>query len=101
MPTAHPRRSRRRTAEVRPGRSIVEGTCSKFPTAFYVATYEHDVPCANYVDSNFDVADAADACQYVIGKGVFADLERPITAACLVDTGTSWDISVADVPQAE
>ena len=65
-------------------------------TAFYVATYEHNVPCADYTDSNFDVADSADACQYIIGKGAFADLERPITAACLVETDAGWDISVAD-----
>ena len=68
-------------------------------TAFYVATYEHNVPCGQYTDAAFDVADAADACQYVIGKGAFANLERPITAACLVETTSGWDVAVADVPQ--
>ena len=25
---------------------------------------------------------ASDACDYILGKGVFADFERPISAAC-------------------
>ena len=65
-------------------------------TAFYVATYEHNVPCAHYKDADFEVKDASAACRYVIGGGVFADFERPITAACLVTTDDGWDVAVAD-----
>ncbi len=68
--------------------------------AFYVCTYEHNVPCPHYTDAAFDVASAADACQYMIGKGVFAQLERPITAACAVETADGFETAVADVPQA-
>ncbi|MCJ8328914.1 MAG: IMP cyclohydrolase [Lentisphaeria bacterium] len=68
--------------------------------AFYVATYNHNSP-GDYVDSDFDVADAAEACEYIIGKGVFADLERPITAACAVDKGDEWDVAIMDAPPAE
>lgn len=52
--------------------------------AYYVATYEHTVPGEPYVDRQFDVADPADACSYILGRGVFAQLERPVTAACAV-----------------
>lgn len=69
--------------------------------AFYVATYEHNVPGSNYCDKAFDSTSAADACGYIIGKGVFADLERPITAACLIETAGGWDVAVADAPPVE
>ena len=64
--------------------------------AWYVATYEHDEPGDSYSDSDFDVADADAACQYILGEGVFADLERPITAACGVATDDGYDIAVSN-----
>jgi len=64
--------------------------------AFYVATYEHNVPCPQYADNSFDAASAADACQYILGRGVFAALERPITAACAVETAEGFDVATAD-----
>lgn len=68
--------------------------------AFYVATYEHNVPCVHCTDNAYDVGTAEDACQYILGKGVFADLERPVTAACVVDDGNGqWQVAVADAPQ--
>jgi IMP cyclohydrolase len=67
--------------------------------AFYVATYEHTKPGSDYRDAAFDISNASDACDYIIGKGVFADLERPITAACAVATGAgTFDIAIADAP---
>jgi IMP cyclohydrolase len=64
-------------------------------SAHYVATYEHTVP-GQYGDDSFDVANADAACQYIIGQGVFADLERPITAACVVQNGDGFEIAIAD-----
>lgn len=65
--------------------------------AFYVCTYEHNVPCSHYHDSAFDADSAADACQYVLGKGVFAELERPITAACALENANgSFQAAAAD-----
>lgn len=65
--------------------------------AFYVATYEHHEPLAEYFDGQFDIQTADDACDYIIGKGVFADLERPITAAAVVENSNgSYDIAVKD-----
>lgn len=66
--------------------------------AFYVATYEHNVPCPHYADPRFDVADARAACQYILAGGVFAALERPITAACAVETVEGFEVATADVP---
>lgn len=64
--------------------------------AYYVCTYEHNVPCLHYHDGDFDVASADEACDYVLGKGVFADLERPITAACALQDGDGFNIAVKD-----
>ena len=66
--------------------------------AYYVATYEHTKPGSDYKDSQVRISSAEDACQYIIGQGVFADLERPITAACAFDKSGNWDIAVADAP---
>lgn len=66
-------------------------------TAYYVATYEQILPSVEQRDEAFDVADAEAACQYIIGQGVFADFERPITAACAVEAAAGgFDIAIAD-----
>ncbi len=66
--------------------------------AFYVATYEHNAPSAEYADPHFDAADAQDACRYVLGGGVFASLEKPVTAACAVETADGYEVAVAQAP---
>ena len=68
--------------------------------AYYVATYEHHAPSPHYRDREFDAVDAADACAYMLGKGVFADLERPITAACAVEAADGFETAVADAAPA-
>lgn len=71
-------------------------------TAYYVCTYEHHTPCEEYSDSAFNVNSAREACDFVLGKGVFADLERPITAACAVSTDDgTFEIATADAPLPE
>jgi len=76
---------------------LVEEFDLKPGTAFYVCTYEHNAPGPDYADQAFDVDSAAAACGYVLGQGVFADLERPITAACAVARGDdSFEVAVAD-----
>ena len=64
--------------------------------AFYVATYNHNTPCAHYVDKEFDVANADEACDYILGKGVFADLEKPISAVCAVAEGDKFQVAFKD-----
>jgi IMP cyclohydrolase len=68
--------------------------------AFYVATYEHTVPGA-YGDDAFDAVDAAAACDHVIGGGAFAELERPVAAACGVAIADGYDVAVKDAAVAE
>lgn len=69
--------------------------------AFYVCTYEHDAPSHEYRDTEFDAVNASEACSYIIGRGVFADLERPITAACAVQTpDQSFEIAVMEAESA-
>lgn len=65
--------------------------------AYYIATYEHNYPCPQFRDSAFDVKDAADACQYILGRGVFASLEKPVTAVCAVETANGFEVACCDV----
>ena len=70
--------------------------------AFYVCTYEHNAPSPHQHDGTFDVDSAASACTYVLGQGVFADLDRPITAACAVQGADGeFEVAVADAPRPE
>ena len=70
--------------------------------AYYVCTYEHNAPSPHSHDSAFDVDSAASACSYVLGQGVFAQLERPITAACALERADGeFGIAVADAPRPE
>jgi len=61
--------------------------------AYYVATYEHTTPCVHFMDKNFDVASAEEANTYIFSKGVFADLEKPVTAASVISTDNGFDIA--------
>lgn len=69
-------------AIVRKDALIVRHFSLKPGECFYVSTYEKNVPCEEQRDGAFQVASAEDACDYILGKGVFADFERPISAAC-------------------
>lgn len=67
--------------------------------ALYIATYEHNAPSHEFRDGDFQVASAEEACDYVIGKGVFAGLERPILAACAFETETGFSVAFKDAEQ--
>ncbi|MBR4517997.1 MAG: IMP cyclohydrolase [Victivallales bacterium] len=52
---------------------------------FYVSTYERNVPGPEQRCGAFVAEDPEAACDYILGGGgVFADFERPISAACAV-----------------
>ena len=55
--------------------------------AAYVATYEAD-DVRDAQASAFDAADAAAAARYAVDGGAFAELERPVTSAAALATGT-------------
>ena len=64
--------------------------------AYYVATYEHNTPArCHYVDKEFDASNADEACSYVMGKGVFADLENPVTSAAAIATDSGFELATA------
>ena len=69
-------------AIVRKDALLVREYALKPGQAFYVCTYEHNEPCLAQIDHGFDAASAADCCSYILGKGVFADFEKPVSAAC-------------------
>ncbi|MEI6054781.1 MAG: IMP cyclohydrolase [Lentisphaerota bacterium] len=62
-------------------------------TTFYVATYEHSIPCVHYKDSDFDAYDAKQAKEYVLSKGVFAQLELPVTSTAVVSNKNAFELS--------
>ncbi len=63
---------------------------------FYVATYDHDTPSESFSDSSFGAGNASEACEYVISKGVFADLEKPVTAAAAIAVGNSFETATTN-----
>jgi len=62
-------------------------------TAQYVATYEHDIPCDHFKDTNFDVDSAEDAKNYIFNKGIFTKLEKPVTSAAVLSTDSGFEIA--------
>jgi len=63
----------------------------------YIATYGHNYPSRDFSDHNFHVASAAEACDYILGKGIFSNLERPVSAACAIETAEGSSIGYKDV----
>jgi len=61
--------------------------------AYYIATYEQNYPSEEFKDTNFHITCADEACDYILGKGVFAELERPISAACAVQAQDGFSIA--------
>jgi IMP cyclohydrolase len=52
--------------------------------AFYVCTYERNEPGSEQREDSFEASDAAAACTFIMQKGVFADFDKPVSAACVV-----------------
>ena len=63
---------------------------------YYLSTYEKNAPCACNCDEAFDSADADALCAYMIYGGVFADFEKPVTAAGALWNGSGYSLAVAD-----
>ena len=86
------------TREVAPwrrfaGRAV--GPAFELPAgqALYVATYERDTPGLDLCDESFDVDTAEQACRYVLAEGVFADFERPVLAACALQSDEGFAVA--------
>ena len=63
---------------------------------YYLSTYEKNAPCKRCCDEAFDAADADALCSYMISGGVFADFEKPVTAAGALWNGSGYSLAVAD-----
>lgn len=61
--------------------------------AFYLATYDHDFPDERFHDPEFDVSSAEEGCDYILGKGVFQNLELPVSSACAFENGPGFSIA--------
>lgn len=61
---------------------------------YYVATYERDIPREEYKDTGFKVGSALEARDYIMSRGVFAELEKPVTAAAAFASEVS-DFAIA------
>ena len=68
-------------------------------TFFYVATYEEN---SLSLDQGGDssAATAEEACEFILGGGVFADKEKPVTAVAAIGTDDGFDLFVMDAPPA-
>ena len=62
---------------------------------FYVATYEENAP-QNTQSGDYDAATAAEACQFILGKGVFAERTNPVTAVAAMATPDGFELAAAD-----
>jgi IMP cyclohydrolase len=65
----------------------------------YLATYEQNYPDNEFRDVNVDVTSAEEACDYILGKGVFTSLERPILAACAIENASGYSIACKEMKQ--
>jgi len=68
--------------------------------ARYLATYEHNSPDEKYRDENFEVGSAAEACSYILGRGAFADLEKPVLAVCALENESGFATAFQDAAPA-
>ena len=64
--------------------------------AFFLSTYEKNAPCKHNIEENFNASTAMDAAKHVIGGGVFASFELPVTAAAAVWNGAEFELATLD-----
>jgi len=69
--------------------------------AFYVSTYEKNDPSVAQIEPNFTAMNAEEACDFILGGGIFADFERPVSAVCAVaDANGVFTAAAKDFVQA-
>ena len=71
-------------AIVRKDALLVREYALKPGEAFYVSTYEKNDPNCSQTEPNFTAMNAAEACDFILGGGIFADFEKPVSAVCAV-----------------
>jgi IMP cyclohydrolase len=62
---------------------------------FYVATYEEDTVSDRF-GGDYDATDADSACDFILGKGVFAQREKPVTAVAAIASSGGFELAAKD-----
>jgi len=62
---------------------------------FYVATYEENTP-SDAFSGEYDATSADEACDFILGKGVFAERENPVTAVAAMATSDGFELAAKD-----
>jgi IMP cyclohydrolase len=63
--------------------------------AFYLCTYEKNEPGIEQSAEAFTVDNAENACNYIMKEGIFADFERPISAAAAYCKDNKFEIAIS------
>ena len=62
----------------------------------HLSTYEHSIPTERRI-SAFTAETAEEACDYVIGGGVFANFTNPVTAVAAVASDGDFKLALKDI----
>ncbi len=66
---------------------------------FYIATYEEN-RISNDLCGDYDAGSAADACDFILSKSLFAYREKPVTAVAALATANGFDLAAKDATPA-
>lgn len=66
---------------------------------FYLATYEEN-RVSSAQGGSYRVTSAEDACKEILGRGVFAQRENPVTAVAAFATDSGFELAALDAGQA-
>ena len=73
----------------------VERIPLEFGRIYYIATYEENSVCGDQAD-DFTVTSAEDACDFILGQGLFAQRENPVTAVAAMAADYSYSLFAKD-----
>ncbi|NIA14542.1 MAG: IMP cyclohydrolase [Nitrospiraceae bacterium] len=65
---------------------------------FYIATYEENTPSDSFSD-DYTATTADEACEFILGQGVFAGRTNPVTGVAAMATADGFEMAVKDAPQ--
>lgn len=65
---------------------------------YYVATYEENTITESQSGA-YEANNVEDACAFILGGGVFAEREKPVTAVAALDNGAGFDLHAVDAAQ--
>ena len=64
---------------------------------FFVATYERNSISMDLTDS-FTAATAQEACEAILGRGVFGNFTNPVSAVAAMQQGKGFEAAILDAP---